>query len=62
MFTFSMTERDIEGKPIKWYKTGRESGIHVYVDPATGVHYVKTSLFERAQVRINADGTPYTEK
>jgi hypothetical protein len=45
----------------KWWKVGSgESNLRVYVDHATGVHYVKSSMFDKLQVRINADGTPYT--
>lgn len=47
---------------LHWWSTSREdtSGLRVYKDNATGVQYVKSSFFERMQVRINKDGTPYT--
>lgn len=46
----------------RWWQRGtKKSGLRVYVDHATGVHYIKSSFFERMQVRINKDGTPYTE-
>ena len=47
-----------------WSKTEQDSvtksGLKVFVDEATGVQYVKASYFDKLQVRINKDGTPYT--
>lgn len=54
------TGRDSSDMPkTKWYDGG-ESCLRVYVDNATGVHYVKAGVFSKLRVRINADGTPYT--
>jgi uncharacterized membrane protein YdcZ (DUF606 family) len=60
--SFYMTDRDTTDAPKKkwWHWWGGESGLRVYVDQATGVHYVKSSLFDKLQVRINKDGTLYT--
>ena len=58
-FTFIVHGRDSTDKPTKWWRGG-ESGLRVYVDNATGVHYVKSSMFDKLRVRINKDGTPYT--
>lgn len=64
--SFYMADRDSTDKPNPnrkwWQRMGGESDLRVYVDNATGVHYVKSSLFDKLQVRINADGTPYTGK
>ena len=49
---------DAPGKRISIFNS--TSNLRVYVDHATGVHYVKSSMFDKLQVRINADGTPYT--
>ncbi len=58
---FYLTERDSTDKPKKGrWSIGGESGLHVYIDHKPGVHYVKSSIFDKLQVRINADGTPYT--
>jgi len=54
------TGRDTTDKPRPWYKFGGESGLRVYVDNATGVHYVKASMLDSLKIRINSDGTPYT--
>jgi len=45
-----------------WWSSrgGKESGLRVYVDNATGVHYIKAHMFDNLTVRINKDGTPYT--
>jgi len=44
-----------------WSLSGEKtSGLRVYKDHATGVQYIKSTFFERMQVRINKDGTPYT--
>jgi hypothetical protein len=48
--------RDTTDEP-GWF--GRRSGLAVYVDRATGVHYVKAGIFGGATPRLNADGTPY---
>lgn len=51
-------------KPLEkkhwWNKSQEKSGLKVFVDNATGVQYVKTSYFDKPQVRINKDGSPYT--
>jgi hypothetical protein len=39
---------------------GKGTGLYCYVDPATGVHYIKDNPLEQLRIRINADGTPYT--
>jgi len=56
------TGRDSTDKPkTKWHKFGQgESGLRVWVDHKTGVHYIKAGMFDKSRVRINADGTPYT--
>ena len=61
-FVFMVTGRDSTDKPKSgwWIFDGGISNLRVYVDHATGVHYVKSSMFDKLQVRINADGTPYT--
>lgn len=46
---------------IKGKQKRRKSGLRVYIDNATGVHYIKSHPFDRLHVRIKADGTPYTE-
>ena len=46
-------------KKKRWHFSGGESNLRVYVDHATGVQYVKSSMFDKLQVRINLDGTPY---
>jgi len=58
---FYSAKKDSTDKPKKkwWHRTQR-SGLRVYVDHATGVHYIKSHPFDRLHVRINADGTPYT--
>jgi len=45
-----------------WWSSrgGKESGLRVYTDNATGVQYIKASMFDKLQVRINKDGSPYT--
>lgn len=43
-----------------WSRDEEKSGLKVYKDHATGVQYIKSGFFERMQVRINKDGTPYT--
>ena len=62
VFQFLNTGRDSTDKPKTgwWIFDKGISGLRVYVDHATGVHYVKSSMFDKLQVRINADGTPYT--
>ena len=58
---YYFTDRDSTDEPKKrWWDFGGHSNLRVYVDHATGVHYVKSSLFDKLTVRINADGTPYT--
>ncbi len=58
---FYLSHRDTTDKPKKSrWGIGGESGLRVYIDHKTGVHYVKSSIFDKLQVRLNADGTPYT--
>lgn len=60
-FMYFDSGRDSTDKPKKnWWNFDSASGLRVYVDNATGVHYVKSSMFDKLQVRINSDGTPYT--
>lgn len=60
---FYTHERDSSDQPkTGWFKGGKRSGLRVYVDYATGVHYFKSHPFDRLHVRLNADGTPYTGK
>ena len=58
---YYFTGRDSTDEPKKrWQIFGSTSNLRVYKDHATGVQYVKSSMFDKLQVRINADGTPYT--
>lgn len=59
---YYFTDADSTDKPKEkwWHIMGGESNLRVYKDHATGVQYVKSSLFDKLTVRINADGTPYT--
>ena len=59
---FFSTGRDTTDAPKKgwWHIWGGESNLRVYKDHATGVQYIKSSLFDKLTVRINVDGTPYT--
>ena len=64
-FSFWSSSRDSTDQPkVKkhwwWPASGERSGLRVYVDHETGVQYVKASMFDKLQVRINKDGTPYT--
>lgn len=59
---FYTHEKDSTDKPKeKWWHRQHRSGLRVYVDHATGVHYVRSHPFDRLHVRIKADGTPYTD-
>lgn len=49
----------IVAKKHWWNKSVKKSGLKVFVDDATGVQYVKSSYFDKLQVRINLDGSPY---
>lgn len=63
LFDYYVTGDDSTDKPKKkWWHFSQESGLRTYVDQATGVHYIKSGPFERLQVRLNANGTPYTGK
>ena len=43
-----------------WSKGDNKSNLRVYKDHATGVQYIKSTFFEKMQVRIDKDGNPYT--
>lgn len=60
---FYTHKRDSTDRPKRgWLRGGERSGLRVYVDHATGVHYVRSHPFDRLHVRLKADGTPYTEQ
>jgi len=60
---FYTHETDTTDQPkTKWWKSRKVSGLRVYIDHGTGVHYIRSHPFDRLHVRLNADGTPYTGK
>jgi len=60
---FYSGDRNATGQPKKkWYYKASTSGLKLYIDHETGVHYIKGGFFDKMQVRINADGTPYIAK
>lgn len=60
---FYTHETDSTDRPKdKWWHRSKRSGLRVYVDHATGVHYIKSHPFDRLHVRLKADGSPHTEQ
>jgi len=57
-------DENTTNKPVTkkhwWNRSIEKSGLKVYKDNATGVQYIKSTFFERMQVRIDKDGNPYT--
>ncbi len=60
----------VEGAAYYWEQTNLQyknakgkmvgSNLKLYIDPISGVHYLKAGLFGSLVVRLDKDGKPYT--